>query len=140
MPGPEALRKRKYYGFEGNHFWKIMPILFHEEPKNSYTEKLDLLRRHRVALWDVIHSCTRSGALDSKIRDVKVNKIPDLLKKFPNIRAVFVNGLFAYNLFQKSFEGKINRPVDYLPSTSPAHAALSLLEKIEKWRLIKKYV
>jgi hypoxanthine-DNA glycosylase len=140
MPGPDALRKQQYYGFDGNHFWKIMPVLFGEEPKESYDEKLQMLKRNGVALWDVIHSCTRTGAMDSKIRDVDVNKIPELIKKYPNIRAVFVNGRFAFNLFLKSFEGKIDRPVAYLPSTSPAHAALPLLKKIERWSVIKKYV
>jgi len=34
MPGPEALRKRQYYGFDGNHFWKILPRLFHERARH----------------------------------------------------------------------------------------------------------
>jgi hypoxanthine-DNA glycosylase len=140
MPGPEALRKKQFYGFDGNHFWKIIPVLFGEAPKKNYREKLQMLRRNRIALWDVLHSCTRVGALDSKIRNVQVNKISELLGKFPNIRAIFLNGRFAHGLFEKSFKGKINRPVFYLPSTSPAHAALSLSKKIEWWRGIKKYV
>ena len=28
MPGPMALAKQEYYGFTGNHFWKILFRLF----------------------------------------------------------------------------------------------------------------
>src|SRR4051812_29590226 len=65
MPGPEALRKQQYYGFAGNHFWKILPVLFDEPAPATYDQKLALVKRHRLALWDVIGSCVRPGALDS---------------------------------------------------------------------------
>lgn len=140
MPGPEALRKQQYYGFEGNHFWTIIPALFGLEKPVRYEDRLALLRRHRIALWDVLGACERIGALDSAIKNPKVNPIPDLLKRFPKIKAVFINGRFAHTLFLKHHGRTIARPVAYLPSSSPANAAMPLPEKIKKWRVILAYL
>jgi hypoxanthine-DNA glycosylase len=140
MPGPVALRKREYYGFNGNHFWTIMPALLGEQKTEVYEEKLAMVRKHRVALWDVLKSCTRPTAMDSDIRNIVPNKIPELLKGYPHIRAVFVNGQFGYKTFQKHFGPDIGIPVHPLPSSSPANAAMPLSEKISRWRVILKFL
>lgn len=140
MPGPEALRKRQYYGFEGNHFWHIIPTLFKVARPARYDERIQLVKRNRIALWDVLHSCVRPTAMDADICETKANNIPGLLRKFPNIRAVFINGQYAYKMFLKSFEGSIDRPVFYLPSTSPANAAMPLKTKVKKWSVIKTWL
>lgn len=140
MPGPVALKKRQFYGFDGNHFWQIIPKLFGVARPARYEDRIRLVKKNRIAIWDVLYSCTRVSALDSDIRAIKPNKIPELLKRYPNIRAVFINGRFAYNTFLRFFDGKINRPIFYLPSTSPAHAAMTLREKKKKWAAIKKFL
>jgi hypoxanthine-DNA glycosylase len=140
MPGPEALRKKQFYGFDGNHFWHIIPRLFGVARPPAYGERLRLIKKNRIALWDVLHSCVRPTAMDSDIRKAKPNKIPQLLKKYPNIKAIFINGQTAYKIFQKSFDGQIDRPVYYLPSTSPAHATMKFEEKVKKWSVIKKWI
>jgi len=138
MPGPEALRKQEYYGFPGNHFWKIMYALFGVEKPLMYPAKKKLLTDNRIALWDVFQSCERKGALDSAIQNAKVNDIPALLKRYPNIKAIFLNSKTAEKMFQKQFSGAIKIPSKYLPSTSPAHAALSLSQKTKAWTVILK--
>jgi TDG/mug DNA glycosylase family protein len=140
MPGPEALRKQQYYGFKGNHFWKLLPDLFEETPPETYEQKLALVKRHKIALWDVIGTCVRPGALDGSIRNLLPNDIPGLLKKHPNIRAVFINGQFAYKTFLKHFDGEVAVPVHVLPSTSPANAAMPIAEKARRWREILKFL
>ena len=134
MPGPEALRRREYYGFPGNHFWKIVPQVFGEQPPVDYPAKIRLLKRRRIAVWDVIKSCERAGASDGAIRRAKPNDIPALLRKYPNIRRVFLNGQTAKRLFRMYFGSRVGVPVETLPSTSPAHAAVSLAEKLVRWR------
>ncbi len=140
MPGPQALRKRQFYGFDGNHFWHIIPKLFNQERPADYKDRLALVKKNRIALWDVLYSCERVSALDSDIRNIKANKIPELLKKFPNIQAIFINGKFAYNTFIKTHGKAVTSPVFYLPSTSPAHATMTFDEKLEKWSVIKKWI
>ncbi len=138
MPGPVALRRRQYYGFPGNHFWPIIQKLFAKDDRPlSYPEKIRLLKENRIALWDVIASCRRVGASDSAIHCVTPNRIPQLLKKHQGIRTIFVNGKTAERLFRLHFGEKVNLPVICLPSTSPAHASMSLREKLRRWEIIK---
>lgn len=136
IPGPEALRRQEYYGFTGNHFWKIIFALFQVKDPLTYEEKKKLLRDHGIALWDVFHSCERKSALDSAIRNAKANDVPKLLKQYPNIQKIFLNSRTAEKLFQKNFSNSIVISTHYLPSTSPAHAALSLAKKIQAWSVI----
>lgn len=138
MPGPVALRKQEYYGFPGNHFWKIMFQLFSIKEPLTYPQKKKLLKDNGIAIWDVFKSCEREGALDSKIRCVQYNDIPGLLKRYPNIRAIFLNSRTAEKAFQAEFSNIIKIPAYYLPSTSPAHAALSFQRKLKAWSLILK--
>lgn len=138
MPGPEALRRREYYGFPGNHFWKILPDIFEAPSLFHYQEKIRFLKDQRIALWDVAKTCFRNGALDSGIKEAKPNNIVRLVKKYSNLTTIFLNGRKAEQLFRKYFGGQIKIPVYYLPSTSPAHASMSYKKKLKKWNLIKR--
>ncbi len=145
MPGPAALRKKEYYGYPGNHFWRIVWDLF-EDPRVagwadwSYADKTACLRENRIALWDTIHSCTRTGASDSSIRCVKPNDVAGLIRKYEGIRTIFLNGRTSEALYRAHFGGKIHIPAHYLPSTSPAHASLSYAKKFKEWSVIQKYL
>ncbi len=141
MPGPVALKRRQYYGFPGNHFWPVIQKLFAQDDRPlSYPQKIRLLKRNKIALWDVIGSCHRVGASDSTIRCVTPNRIPQLLKRHPNIRKVFVNGKTAERLFRIHFGEKVKLPVICLPSTSPAHAAMSFQDKLRWWNAVRRTV
>ncbi len=140
IPGPVALKKREYYGFPGNHFWRIFSDLFAGGKTLSYREKKALLRENRVALWDVIGSCRRTGASDSSIRDVKRNDIAGLIRRRRGIRTIFLNGKTAEKLYRRYFGDLIRIPAYYLPSTSPAHASMSYERKKEAWKKILPYL
>ena len=132
MPGPTALAKQEYYGFPGNHFWKILTQYFGITKPLKYEEKVDLLRRKKIALWDVFGSCEREGAADNAIQKAELNPIPELLNQYPNIQAVFLNGRTAEKIFRSKFSS-VKIPSYYLPSTSPAHAGLSYEKKYQLW-------
>lgn len=132
MPGPTALAKQEYYGFAGNHFWKIMFRYFKVEPTTDYDEKRKLLKDNRIALWDVFGACERESALDNDIQNAEINPIPELLKKYPEIKTILLNSRTAEKTFRKHFP-HIKIPAHYLPSTSPAHAGLSFDKKYELW-------
>jgi hypoxanthine-DNA glycosylase len=136
MPGPEALRRQEYYGFPGNHFWRIMIDLFAAGRALDYTAKLALARRHRIALWDVLAACERTGAADSAIRNAVPTDIPGLLARHPGISRIFLNGTTAAKLFAKFHGAKVTVPTVQLPSTSPANAAISYARKLEHWRQV----
>jgi hypoxanthine-DNA glycosylase len=133
MPGPEALRRQEYYGFPGNHFWRIMIDLFAPGRTLAYAEKLELLRRHRIAVWDVLAACERIGAADSAIRNALPTDIPGLLARHPGIGAIFLNGTTAARLFACFHSASVTLPTVQLPSTSPANAAISYRRKLAQW-------
>ena len=133
MPGPEALRKREYYGFAGNHFWRIMIDLFAPGRTLAYPEKIELLRRSRIAVWDVLAACERAGAADSAIRNAVPTDIPGLLARRPGIRTIFFNGTTSARLFARFHGTGIALPNFLLPSTSPANASIPYARKLELW-------
>jgi len=133
MPGPVALRKREYYGFPGNYFWRLLPEILGERAPRDYAAKVALLKDRRVALWDVIRSCTRTGASDGTIRDAAPNDIPGLLRRRKGIGAIFLNGKTAERLYRVHFGGTLHVPAFGLPSTSPANASVSYERKRRAW-------
>jgi hypoxanthine-DNA glycosylase len=136
MPGTKALRIQQYYGYERNHFWPIMLDLLAGGRELDYVRKIALMRRHRIALWDVLASCERLGAADAAIRNGAPNAIPELLERHPGIHTVFCNGSLSAKLFHQHFGGRMTVPMIPLPSTSPAHAAMPYATKRARWTIV----
>lgn len=133
MPGEESLRQQQYYAFRHNAFWRIMGELFSFEPSLPYPERLAALRHNRVALWDVISSCSRTGSLDSAIREPRPNDIRNFLLTHQKIRLIVCNGGTAARCFRRFFPDLAPRMLP-LVSTSPAAAGIPYDEKLSRWR------
>ena len=103
IPGVKSLEMQQYYAHPQNKFWKIIFELFNEKSTTDYAERIKILEKHNIALWDVIDTCERKGSLDSEIRNEEANKIGELLHNYPNIKAVFCNGQKSYKNFQSDF-------------------------------------
>lgn len=140
LPGKRSIAEQGYYAHPRNAFWSIMSELIGIDPKLPYEERIGLLRQHRVALWDVVASAERPGSLDSAIvrQGARYNAIPELLQRAPGIELIVFNGGAAEDLFkraQREWGTSLEQiPQVRLPSTSPAHAALSTEQKVEAWR------
>lgn len=139
VPGVKSLEKQQYYAHPQNKFWKIIFELLEEHFTDDYSARIEVLRKHHIALWDVIDSCERKGSLDSEIRNEEANRIGALLENYPNIRAIFCNGGKSYRNLQKILGKDYKIPVSLLPSTSPLHT-VSFEKKLEEWRKIKIYL
>ncbi|KQR91095.1 DNA-deoxyinosine glycosylase [Chryseobacterium sp. Leaf180] len=139
IPGGKSLEKQQYYAHPQNKFWKIIFKIFNEEFTDDYIEKINILKNHHIALWDVIDSCERKGSLDSEIKNEEANQIEELLDKHTNIKAIFCNGGKSFKNAQKILGKDSKIPVFLLPSTSPLHT-ISFERKLEDWRIIKKYL
>ena len=131
MPSVRSLETGFYYGHKQNAFWRILSDTFSEPLPATVDEKISLLLRNRVALWDVIESCERDGSLDSAIRGATVNDFQPFFESHPGIRAVLINGGTAYSLFPARLADK--REILRLPSTSPAYT-LPYDQKLATWK------
>ena len=141
MPGAASLLAGRYYAYPHNAFWPIMGELFGAGPAAAYGKRILILRRAGLALWDVMASCVREGSLDSDIDEASI--VPNDFRAFfdshPQIRHVFFNGAKAETCFRRYVSPDLSdRGLMFtrLPSTSPAHASLSLQKKIGAWRVV----
>lgn len=140
MPGARSLDMQAYYAHPRNAFWPIMEAIFGIRSDLPYALRLAGLREHRVALWDVIGQCRRRGSLDQKVEPASIvpNDFERLFVACPSISLVAFNGRLA----EQSFERHVlpDLPPRFariervrLPSTSPAHAAMSFERKRAAW-------
>lgn len=146
MPGAASLRAGQYYAHPRNAFWRIMGDLLGApvpSPAN-YPERLRTLNRAGVALWDVLHSCTREGSLDADIdaASIRPNDFASFFRTHPGVRHVFFNGATAERCFRRhvlpALADSATRRLRFqrLPSTSPAHAGVPYAEKLTAWRAV----
>jgi double-stranded uracil-DNA glycosylase len=100
------------------------------------------LIEHGVALWDVLAAATRSGSLDAAIGDDAIaNNFRAFFHIHPGIRLIAFNGGTAAKLYERHVlptltDTKRSIPRHVLPSTSGAHASLSLPKKVACWSVL----
>ena len=140
MPGKISLEKGEYYAHSRNMFWKLIYSIFGAQPDQTYEEKKSFLKSKKIALWDVIKECDRSGSSASKIINSIINDFEGLLARNPNIRYILFNGKKAESLFKRNVVNitKFQIILFTLPSSSPANASISLNNKMETWNQIKE--
>ena len=140
MPGQRSLDAQQYYAHPRNAFWPIMAELLGFDPTLGYPERLDQLKRRGIALWDVMAECQRPGSLDSDIVESSIapNDFSGLLRAQPSIEVIFFNGAKAEQAFNRYVVKTLPAPQHAiarvrLPSTSPAHASMSITQKQTRW-------
>jgi hypoxanthine-DNA glycosylase len=139
LPGEESLRLQQYYGHRQNHFWPIIAAMCGEDLPAEYPERVAMVLRSEIALWDVLQSAVRDGSsLDSAIVGECANDFADFFHQHPTIRRVAFNGKNARKFFKRHVEKSQQLPADLellvpLPSTSPAYAR-PLEFKATLWR------
>lgn len=136
FPSAKSREDLFYYAHPQNRFWKVLPRVFGwEERLSTIEEKRSFLLEHRIALWDVLYSCTIEGSSDSSIKNAVPNDL-SIIISMSKVHTVLCNGSVAYKLFMKYQAETLPEgiTVEVLPSTSPANAAYSP-DKLEKiWR------
>lgn len=138
MPSPRSRAVGFYYGHPQNRFWRVMERLFELEDHalvERAARRAFLLER-RIALWDVLASCSIAGASDASIADPVPNDLAPLLDAAP-IHAAFTTGTKAAQLCRR-YNGTLlatrGITLTALPSTSAANARMSLEDLTDAYR------
>lgn len=142
MPGAASLAARQYYAYPHNHFWQLVFVMLGEADPAEYEVRIGLLRKRKIALWDVIQSCERTGSLDKDIRNAAPNDIPAFLHAHPDIKTVCFNGTTAQRMYDRNFERLNDMRYILLPSSSPVprRHIRTFADKLPAWVTLKAYI
>lgn len=135
MPSVKSRELGFYYMHPQNRFWLVLSKVFKEEIPISIDDKKDFLKKHKIALWDVIESCEIDGSSDSSIKKVKVNDIKWLLNK-TKIKKIYTTGKKSYELYNKYCFENTGIEAICLYSTSPANCRVKLEKLVENYQVI----
>ncbi len=133
MPSVKSRELGFYYMHPSNRFWQVLEKVYEEK----ITDKKEFLKKHHIALWDVISSCEIESSKDSTIKQVKVNDIKKILKVSP-IKMIITTGSKASTLYLKYIYPKTNIKNISLPSTSSANAQYSLDDLVKLYSIIRE--
>jgi TDG/mug DNA glycosylase family protein len=141
LPGEASLKAQRYYAHPQNQFWRLAGAVSGRDdlPALDYAARLDALLAARVGLWDSIASATREGSLDAAIRGAEHAPLAELVATLPQLRAIGFNGKTSARIGRAQLGDTTLALID-LPSSSPAHAALSLAEKRERWLELQQFL
>ena len=135
FPSVKSRQESFFYANPQNRFWKLMAQLLNESTPKDTKDKIVMLKKHKIALWDVIESCDIVGSSDSSISNVVPVDISQILSS-ANIIKVYANGGKAFELYNKYLYPKTKLDITKLPSTSPANAGYSFDKLLSEWKKI----
>lgn len=139
LPGEASLAVAQYYGNPRNAFWRLMEgVIAAPLVPLAYDDRLAALLTHGVGLWDVIGEARRDGSLDAAIRDPAANDLMALIETLPALRCVAFNGGTAAKLGARLVGDRVATIA--LPSSSPAHAAMSFEQKAQAWVALRSWL
>jgi hypoxanthine-DNA glycosylase len=134
MPGKESLRKQQYYANNRNSFWKIIYELTETVFSENYAERMDVLKRNHIAVWDICQFGERKTSVASDIKNEEPNPINEVIEMFPSVKQILFNGKKAEKLYRNYFSEIENIQYKTVLSTSPANARFSFREKLNNWK------
>ena len=143
LPSRKSLERQEYYAHPRNAFWPIMGELFDAGPNNEYAERVSRLTGSGIAVWDVLQSSVRPGSLDSSIVEEasEPNDFEAFFEDYPTLEMICFNGRMAEHLYRRLVSGNGVRVDQHrfvsLPSTSPAHAAMTFAQKLNRWMAVR---
>lgn len=139
FPSPKSREYGSYYGHPQNRFWSTLASVFEESIPTTVSQRQAFVKRHHIALWDVLASCSIRGADDASIVDPVPNDLPRLLDA-TEIRAIFTTGKKAKALYDALLFPRIGREAILLPSTSPANRRwFDDKALVDAYRVIRSY-
>lgn len=144
LPGTASLRAGEYYAHPRNGFWPLIGSVIGQDIAGlPYAERVATVQAAGVGLWDVIASAERRGSGDAEIRSPEAADLVGLIIRLPRLSAIGFNGATAARIGRRHL--RQTTAADHLalidlPSTSPAHATVSLAQKHIAWAPLARFL
>lgn len=128
FPSVKSREQGFYYMHPRNRFYRVLAKVYKENEPLTIEQRKEFLRRHKIALYDVIESCEIKGSMDSDIKNPKPADLSHIFK-VAKIKYIYVTGKKAQELYRKIFGD------DFIGLSSPsaANAAMSLDKLVEEY-------
>lgn len=135
LPGVASLRAGQYYAHPRNQFWRLIGAVIGADLQGrDYDDRLQVLRHHKVGLWDTVAKARRAGSLDSAIRDIAANDLNSLTDALPKLRLIAFNGQKAAQIGLRQWSRRDGISTTALASSSPAYT-LDFEQKLRDWQI-----
>ena len=140
MPSVKSREVGFYYGHRQNRFWKTLEKVYKEKIGESKEEKISFLKKHHIALFDVLKSCDITSSKDNSIKNPVPNDFTFMLSH-SKIKYIFTTGKKAYSLYQKYCYPKTKIEAICLPSPSPANCPKGIEDKLlQEYKRIREVI
>lgn len=136
LPSIKSRKDGFFYAHPQNRFFKALAGVYGEEEPKAIVDRKAFLKRHFIALYDVIYECDICGSSDSSIKNVVPIKLKELLKQYPNISKIYTTGKKAKELYDKYLLPDVEISAIALPSSSAANATMTLDVLVEEYKRI----
>lgn len=135
-PGNLEFKKQEYYANNGNAFWKIIFEITAEVFSKNYSERIDVLKRNHIAVWDIIESGERVKPGAQNVKNEIPNPVNEIIEMYPSVKQIIFNGQKAHDLYHKHFNKIEGINYAAVLSTSPANTRFSFREKLNNWKKV----
>lgn len=133
MPSVKSREAGFFYMHPQNRFWRLLSDVYGDDFPKSTDEKRAFLKKHQIALYDVLESCDITGSSDSSIKNPIPADIPSIIKNTA-VSRIFVTGKTAEKLYKKYLEDKTGIKCICLPSPSPANCAVKYEDMLNTYK------
>ncbi|HEX5237304.1 MAG TPA: DNA-deoxyinosine glycosylase [Sphingomicrobium sp.] len=141
LPGERSLGEQRYYAHPTNQFWRLVGLVIGENLQGlDYGDRLALLCKYGIGLWDVVGAARREGSGDHAIHDATHNDIGGLKRDYPLLRAIGFNGGLASREGLRLLSGAPGLTLIPLPSSSAANARMSFEQKAKAWTELRRFL
>lgn len=140
LPSDKSIKKQQYYANPGNDFWRLLEnaINIKNLADFEYEDKIDILKKHKIGLWDVFKSSERLGSLDFNIKNGEGNNFSILKNKAPNLKLICFNGKKA-GKYKSHIKENVDCNTKILFSSSGANRQYEK-DREDEWKSAINYI
>jgi len=128
-----------YYGSGRNQFWKILELVYNIKLPDKEA-KIKLFKKLNMGIADIIYQCERKhgSSLDANLINIIYNPdLEDIIKNHA-IKTIFFSSRFVENSYRRIFKDLIKETSQIklitLPSPSPRYAAMTINQKVKRYK------